>query len=130
MSDDKVVITITARTYHNGEIFETGVHNEVSFADLDKVFTNETLQLLRRKVGTSTGGWYLNSVGTFLRKDGWTFPMTDNIDPLGLRYDDDEHMAHHIEELLDHDDDGEWMNSLSKWDARIVKDWVANNGGN
>ena len=125
MSNSKVVVTITVRTNHNGDSYEHGVHKEVSAADLDKVFTNETLQLLRRKVGSSTGGWYLNSVGTFLRKDGWTFPMTDNIDPLGLRYDDDEHMAHHIFNL---DDDGEWITSLSTDDARIVKDWIADNG--
>ena len=61
-------------------------------------------------------GWFLTSVATYLRADGWTFPMTTD-----GGYDDDEFMSHHISDITLDDEGYEWWESLSKLDKDIVE---------
>jgi hypothetical protein len=58
-------------------------------------------------------GYRLESVGTYMRADGWCFPMT-----IDGGYDDDEGGAHHIR---DTEPDGDWMTSLSDDDRKTVE---------
>lgn len=67
-------------------------------------------------------GWFLESVATYLRADGWTFPMTDN-----GGYDDDEFMSQHISNIDPDDEGAEWWESLSEADEIIVNNWLSDN---
>ena len=62
-------------------------------------------------------GWFLTSVATYLRADGWTFPMTEN-----GGYHDDEFVSHHVSEISE--DGAEWLLSLSDVDEIIVSNWL------
>ena len=62
-------------------------------------------------------GWFLESVGTYLRADGWTFSMTEN-----GGYHDDEFVSHHVSEISD--EGAEWLLSLSDVDEIIVSNWL------
>ena len=64
-------------------------------------------------------GWFLESVATYLRADGWTFPMTTD-----GGYDDDESMSHHISEITLDDEGSEWWESLSEADEIIVNNYL------
>jgi hypothetical protein len=59
-------------------------------------------------------GWKLESVGTYLRADGMTFPLLD-----GGGYDNDELMSCHVRDI---EPDGDWMTNLSADDLKIVGD--------
>jgi hypothetical protein len=61
-------------------------------------------------------GKELESVGTYMRADGWCFPMT-----LDGGYDDDEGTAHHIRDVDPEDDGHEWWHSLSDDDRKTVE---------
>ena len=61
-------------------------------------------------------GWNLESVGTHMRADGWTFPMT-----LGGGYDDDDGTAHHIRDIDPEYEGYDWWHSLSDEDRKIVE---------
>ena len=58
-------------------------------------------------------GYKLESVGTYLRADGMTYPLTDD-----GGYDDDELMSCHIRDMVL---DGDWMTNLSDDDRKIVE---------
>ena len=58
----------------------------------------------------------LDSVGTYMRADGWCFPMT-----IDGGYDDDEGVAHHIRDVDPEDDGYEWWQSLSDDDRKVVE---------
>lgn len=58
-------------------------------------------------------GYKLESVGTYLRADGMTYPLTDD-----GGYDDDELMSCHIRDI---EPDGDWMTNLSDDDRKIVE---------
>ena len=66
-------------------------------------------------------GWFLESVATYLRADGWTFPMTEN-----GGFDEDESMAHHLSNIDPDDEGAEWWQSLSETDEIIVNNYLAN----
>ena len=76
-------------------------------------------------------GWFLESVGTYLRDDGWTFPMTETVVFKGMiisegGYDEDESMAHHISNIDPDDEGAEWWESLSEADEITVNIYLAN----
>ena len=62
-------------------------------------------------------GWFLESVGTYLRADGWTFPMTEN-----GGYHDDEFVSHHVSEISD--EGAEWWDSLSARDVMTIQNYL------
>jgi hypothetical protein len=65
-------------------------------------------------------GYKLESVGTYLRADGMTYPLT--IDGWnGHGYDDDEGTAFHILDIDPNDEGHEWWQSLSDDDRKIVE---------
>ena len=58
-------------------------------------------------------GYKLESVGTYLRADGMTYPLTDD-----GGFDDDELMSCHIRDMVL---DGDWMTNLSVNDRQAVE---------
>ena len=66
--------------------------------------------------GQRIAGWNLESVGTYMRADGWCFPMTTD-----GGYDDDEGMAVHIRDCDPEDEGHEWWQSLSDGDRNTVE---------
>ncbi len=61
-------------------------------------------------------GWSLESVGTYMRADGWCFPMTTD-----GGHDDNEEMAIHIRDCDPEDEGHEWWQSLSDDDRNTVE---------
>ena len=58
-------------------------------------------------------GYKLESVGTYLRADGRTYPLTDD-----GGFDDDELISCHIRDMVL---DGDWMTNLSVHDRQAVE---------
>jgi hypothetical protein len=86
----------------------------------DGICQKETLADLKRVLAqhqkVELKGWVLESVGTYIRSDGWTFPMTAD-----GGYDDDEGVAINISDC-DSDGEGyEWWQSLSDNDRKIAE---------
>jgi len=68
-------------------------------------------------------GYQLESVGTYIRADGWTYPLL-----VGGGYDNDEGGAHHISNIDPEDEGYEWWQNLSPEDRKIVEAVKAKGG--
>ena len=62
-------------------------------------------------------GYALESVGTYIRADGWCFPMT-----IDGGYHDDELVAIHIRDCDPEDEGYEWWQNLSPEDRKIAEE--------
>ena len=68
--------------------------------------------------------WNLESVGTLIAADGWTYPLT-----VDGGYDNDAGAAHHISNIDPNDAGCEWWQSLSDYDRKIVESVLEQIGG-
>jgi hypothetical protein len=73
-------------------------------------------QYIYRGTDRGTEGYALQSVGTWIRADGWTYPLL-----VGGGYDNDEGGAHHISNIDPEDEGHEWWQRLSPADRKIVE---------
>jgi len=132
---DKVELLDGERIEWQGTWKEFVTANADSFEDNPQELQEITNTLARGETYTGGGGassvfilrktkgYKLESVGTYIRADGWCFPMLAT-----GGYHDDELVAIHIRDCDPEDEGYEWWQNLSPEDRKIVEAVKAKGG--